>query len=390
MENDHKPFRQMILPLSLLTAIFFFNFIARIVPAPLMPTIMEDINLTNDQAGSFFLVIASGYFFSIICSGFVSSRLKHKKTLLVSAVGTGICFATAGFAQSYAGILASLLAVGITTGLYMPSGMAILTASIDNRHWGKAIGIHEMAPNVSFLVAPLLCEAFLLWWSWRSVFIVMGFLSIIAGLLFYKFSTAIDFEGEAPTLSALLPLAATPSFWMMMTLFTVGVIGTMGIYSMLPLYLVKIHGMVQAQANTLVSLSRILTIPVALTAGWLTDRIGVKRALTGQLLFTGLLTLLIGCSSGRMLQAVIICQPILAVCFFPPGFAALSRIGSPKTRNITISFIMPVAILIGGGFIPKIMGIMGNADYFSQSFMLCGALIFFCAGIPLALKLSGK
>jgi len=120
--------------------------------------------------------------------------------------------------------------------------------------------------------------------------------------------------------------------------FSLGVTGTLGVYSMLPLYLVKEHGMMQAQANTLISFSRVLTIPMALIAGYLTDRIGVKRTLSGVLFLTGIATLLIGILTGWPMKMVIFCQPLLAVCFFPPAFAALSQICKPEIRNIAISF----------------------------------------------------
>ena len=388
MQNKTAPFGPMILPLFLLTSIFFSNFVARIIPAPLMPTILTDLNLTEDQAGSFFLTISAGYFISILCSGFVSARLKHKKTLLISAIGTGIFLMGVGVSKGLVSILFCLFLLGLSTGLYLPSGMAILTASIDKSNWGKALGIHELAPNMSFLLAPLLCELFLLWWSWRSVFFVIGMLSLFFGLLFFKFSTAKDFRGEAPTLSAVIPMARTRSFWLMVLLFAVGVSGTMGIYSMMPLYLVKEHGMLQADANALVSLSRALAIPIALTAGWMADRIGLKRALTGQLFVNGCMTLLIGCVSGKAMLGVILLQPMVAQAFFPAGFAALSRVGSAKTRNISISFTLPISFLVGGGLMPKTMGILGNSGHFSAGFILCGVLLLACVLVPSILKFS--
>ena len=84
IETDAGP-RALLLPLTLLTLIFFLNFTVRIILAPLMPTLLTDLNLTPDQAGSFFLISASGYFISLTFSGFVSARLKHKKTILLAS-----------------------------------------------------------------------------------------------------------------------------------------------------------------------------------------------------------------------------------------------------------------------------------------------------------------
>ncbi len=379
--------KSLILTLFLLTGIFFLNFSVRIILAPLMPTILTDMNLAPDDAGSFFLIIASGYFISLILSGFVSSKLKHKKTILLAAVTAGVTIICTGLSQNLITIRLGLFAVGLSAGLYLPSGIAMLTSSIDRKNWGKVLGVHEMAPNLSFLLIPVICEGLLLWVSWRSILIIIGVMSIGFGLAFYTFFTAKDFSGEAPMLSSLKPLVSTPSFWMMMVLFSLGVGGALGVYSMLPLYLVKTHGMIQTEANTLITLSRILTLGMALLAGWLTDHIGEKKTLAGVLCITGILTFLMGILTGFPMKIILFLQPLSAVCFFPPAFAALSQICTQEYRNVVISFNIPVAFLVGGGVVPNIIGMLGESGYFSTGFILFGALIFAGSIIPFFLKL---
>jgi len=383
-END--TLKAQLMPVFFLTGIFFLNFTIRIIISPLLPSISADLNLTRDQAGSLFLVSASGYFIALLCSGFISSRLWHKKTIAFSALTAGMMFLLTGLSQNLFQMRLGLFIVGMAAAFYVPSGLAILTASIRPQNWGKAISIHELAPNLSFLLSPLICEGLLLWFSWRSVFAVIGAMSMVAGLSFFKCFTVKDFPGEAPVLKAVLPLVRTPSFWMIIALFILGVAGTLGVYSMLPLYLVNEHGMVQAQANTLITLSRILTLPMALLVGWLSDHFGLKRTLTAVLLLTGISTLLIGILSGRNLSVLIFCQPVFAVCFFPPAFAALSHIGSKETRNIAVSFTIPIAFLVGGGLVPNIIGILGENGLFSLGFIFTGGFILLGTMIPFFLR----
>jgi len=182
-------------PLFFLTSIFLLNFTIRIIISPLLPTILHDMSLAGDQAGSLFLMSALGYFITLICSGFVSEKLLHKKTIGLSAVMTGIVFIITGFSSSLAMMRTGIFITGMAAGLYLPSGIAMLTASISKKNWGKAVGVHELAPNLGFLLAPIACEAMLLWISWRSVFMVTGLVSIILGINFLKFSKAKDFPG---------------------------------------------------------------------------------------------------------------------------------------------------------------------------------------------------
>ena len=385
-KNKEKINRFQWLVLFFLTTIFFINFTIRIIISPLLPTISLDMGLSNDQGGSFFLISASGYFIVLLCSGFVSSKIGHKQTIAFSAIAAGTAFILTGLSQGLLGMRAGLFCVGMASALYLPSGIAMLTSSIHQDNWGKAIGIHELAPNLSFFLSPLICEILLLWLPWRGVFFIIGGVSIFLGFSFLKFFRVNDFFGESPTLTAFLPLMGERSFWMMIVLFSLGVIGTLGVYSMLPLFLVDIHGIARTQANSLIVLSRILTLPMPLLVGWVSDRVGLKPTLSVVLFLTGFLTLLVGVLTGQWVKMVIFCQPLMAVCFFPPAFAALSQIGSKKIQNIAISFTIPIAFLFGGGLVPNLIGILGSHGFFQLGFIIFGSMICLGAVIPFFLK----
>ncbi|MBA3012210.1 MAG: MFS transporter [Desulfobacula sp.] len=367
---------------------FLLNFTIRIIISPLLPTILHDMSLTGDQAGSLFLMSALGYFITLICSGFVSEKLLHKKTIGLSAVMTGIFFIITSFCNSLAMMRIGIFITGMAAGLYLPSGIAMLTASISKQNWGKAIGVHELAPNFSFLIAPIVCEAMLLWISWRSVLMVTGLMSMILGIIFLKFSKVKDFPGQSPKFNVLLQLLSSRSFWIMILLFTAGVTGTMGIYAMLPLYLVNEHGMLQTQANTLITLSRIMTLPMPFAVGWVSDRYGMKKTLTGVLILTGIFTLSLGLLSGSGLQVAVFFQPLLSVCFFPPAFSALSNIGVKETRNVMVSLTIPAAFLMGGGAAPTLIGFLADNGFFAMGVVGAGIAISAAALLPFFLKIE--
>jgi NNP family nitrate/nitrite transporter-like MFS transporter len=66
---------------------------------------------------------------------------------------------------------------------------------------------------------------------------------------------------------------------------------------------------------------------------------------------------------------------MVAVCFFPAGFAALSRIGSAETRSLAVSMAVPLGFLVGGGAIPLGIGVLGDAGRFAAGIAGTGALI---------------
>ena len=90
---------------------------------------------------------------------------------------------------------------------------------------------------------------------------------------------------------------------------------------------------------------------------------------------TGILTLLLGIASTYWVIIVVFLQPILAVCFYPAGFSALSSISTSENRNVAVSLTIPIAFVLGGGAVPAFIGIMADLGYFSWGISLSGVLI---------------
>jgi NNP family nitrate/nitrite transporter-like MFS transporter len=362
-------------PLLFLVGIFFLNILSRVILSPLMPAVEKDLKVGHDEAGSFFFLISLGYCIMLLTSGFVSSRLNHRRTIILSSMAVGGALLIVGLSHHLWGIRFGLLLLGMAAGLYLQSGIATITGLVSSRDWGKAIGIHEVAPNLGFFAAPFLAEALLAWFTWRGVAMVIGMASILAAVVFAFFGKGGTFPGEAPNSRVLRTILVEPSFWIMIALFSLGIGASMGVYTMIPLYLVSERGMERTWANTLLGLSRISTLFMAILAGLLVDRLGLKQTLKAVLLTTGFITVMLGLIPGSWIVLIIFLQPMLAACFFPAGFAALSRMGSPSIKNVAVSLTIPVSFLLGGGAIPAGIGLIGEAGLFFFGFVILGGLL---------------
>jgi NNP family nitrate/nitrite transporter-like MFS transporter len=367
--------KAQIFLLALLTGIFLINFLARIVLAPLMPVIEKELGLDHTGAGGLFMLIAIGYSAGLLGSGFVSSRLTHRLTIVLAAVGVGCIFFLIAASNTLWAICLGLILVGVSTGIYLPSGMTTITASIRPVHWGKAIAVHEMAPSLAFISAPLLVEGILVFFPWRVVLVLIGFASAVLGLTFLRFGPGGGFTGEAPTLGNIRLLFGKPAFWIMAVLFGLAIGSGVGIYSMMPLYLVAERGFERGMANTLVGLSRFPVIAMALASGWISDRFGPKPTITAVILLNGLATILLGILPGRWVIVMMFIQPMVMICFFPAGFMVLSRIVPPGVRNLSISLTIFIASFVGAGFLPQLMGVFGDRGAFGAAFILVGSLV---------------
>jgi NNP family nitrate/nitrite transporter-like MFS transporter len=387
--EDQERFRAHLRPLILLASIFFVNFLSRIILAPLMPGIESDLAISHADAGSFFLLISLGYFVTLLGSGFISSVLTHKQIIICSNLLLGMALLLTSISVGLWGMRLGLLLLGMAAGPYIPSGIATLTTLIKSKHWGKAIAIHEVAPNMSFVLAPLLSEFVLYWFSWRAVFVVLGVMALLLAGLFFRFGQGGEFHGESAGFASFRKLISNSSFWIMVAMFSLGISSTLGVYTMLPLYLVTEHGLERNWANALIAFSRIAGIGMALVGGWATDFFTPRLILRIVFFTTGLMTIFIGIASPSWIGIAVFLQPIVAVCFFPAGIAALSIVSSPKERNIAVSLTVPIAFLIGGGGVPTLIGFFGDLYSFGPGIAFVGGAILMGTIFPGFIQ-SGK
>jgi NNP family nitrate/nitrite transporter-like MFS transporter len=386
-DEEAASFRSQLSPVFFLAAIFLINFTSRIILSPLLPTIERELAISHSQAGFFFFLSSGGYLVGLLLSGLFASRSTHRLAIIVSIAGVGIAMLTVALATSLWLMRCGLFGVGFAAGLYLPSAIATITSLVDKRHWGKAISVHELAPNVAFFVSPFIAELFLRWASWRAALGFLGALSIAASAIFSGFGRGGGFPGESPFSVAFCALVRAPAFWLMVVLFGLGVSSTIGVYAMLPLYLVAERHVEPSWANTIVALSRSYGPILGLLGGWASDKLGAKQTIVISLVFTGAATLLLGPLSDHWLSGAVLFQPLVAVWFFPAAFAAIAMITPPNARNLAVAFSVPFGFLIGGGAIPTFIGAMGDAGSFATGFILTGALIASGGVLGLFLKL---
>jgi NNP family nitrate/nitrite transporter-like MFS transporter len=367
-----------------LVFIFTLNFASRVVLSPLLPLLEREQGLGHGEAGSLFLLIQFGYCFGLLVTGVISSRINHRRTILLSTTALGIVLLAMSGSTSMAGIRVGLVLLGTSAGLYLPSGMSTITEEIPRKHWGKAIAVHELAPNLGFVAAPLMAEVVLRMLPWRGVLAVLGALAILAGALFQMFTRGGTHRSEPPNFGMMRQLMRDSSLWVTAMCFAVAVGLSMGLYAMMPLFLVSEIGMERGLANTIVGLSRASGIGMIFFAGLVTDRVGHRRALTIFFSAMGILTLLLGLIHGRVITAVLVfLQPAAVACFFPTGFSMVSQIFPANLRGLAVSVVTIFGSLVGAGAIPPGIGYLAEITSFSLALSLLG---LFTLSMPLLLR----
>jgi len=370
--SSGRTFRSQLLPLLLLTGIVFSTMLPRAAFSPLLLPIEESLGISHAQAASFFLAISLGVSLSLFFSGIISSRLTHRNTIVLSTWLSGASLIVFANVPSFGAMQLVLFLFGMGFGLYPPSGMATITSLVKSREWGRALALHETGPNLGPVVAPLLSGLLLSWFSWRTIMTALGVVTLLMGAIFLLLGRGGRFCGSPPRFKNLKPLLCTPSFWILSILLGISLGSAMGVYAVLPTYLISERSMAGTTANTVVGLSRIAVLVSVFLSGWIADRIGHRRAMTVFLVSGGFLTVCLGILSGAPLITAAFLQPVFSTCFFPPALAAVAGMGPAETRNISYSTVLPIVSLTGTGIVPSMLGFFGDHLSFAMGLIILG------------------
>jgi MFS family permease len=376
------PFAPALPALALLTSVFFANFLARTLFGPLLLPISDHLGRSLAASANLFVFLSGGYSLAVLCAGFVSARLGHKGTIVASVACIGLGLLGLAGCDSFFGFSAWILIMGAGAGLYMPSSVVTITEVTPTAHWGQAFAVHEMAPNLAFIASPLVAEAFMATAGYPALFRLLGALCLLLAAVYALRGPRTVRPGMPPVLRNVKVIVARPAFWIMVLLFVLAVGVEVGVYNLVPAFLVQEKGVGRETANIILGCSRIVSLAFLPATGWIIRRVGYRRTLALCLAGTGAATALSGYGPLWWTAAMLTLQPVFVVCFFPVGFAVLSQVCPKATNDLSVSLTVMCTSVIGAGFMPAMLAWAGETFSFALSFALFGAAM--CAAGALA------
>jgi NNP family nitrate/nitrite transporter-like MFS transporter len=357
-----------------LTLVVYFGILPRLLLAPLLLRISETLGVTYDRASAVFLSGSVGFVIGLFSSGFIANRLHHRGTIALTILTVGTLLVTLSFVRSLVLFHLIFAALNWASGLYPGSGIASVNALAPRESRGIALAIHESGPNLAFLTAPILVAILAPSLGWQPLYRIVGGVTVLVGIAFAVFGRASNDRGQAPHFQNIAVFLRSGPFWIVSVMFVLAASGAMGVYSVLPTYLVVEHGLTEQVVNSLVGLSRVTGFASILLAGTMADRFGFVPVVVVVLGTTGLVTIAIGLASGFWLLAAVFLQPLLVGAFFPLGLTALSENSPPDAQNLAVALAIPLANLVGAGAMPPALAALGAAGHFRLGFVLLGAV----------------
>ena len=351
----------------------FLVFSARAVISPFLPIIEDELHISHAVAGGIFTFVSAGYTASLFLAGVLTPRIGCKRTIVLGFAVLATSFFSMKYTSTYFSLVGVSLFIGLGAGLYIPSAIPLITAIFKRDNWGKAIGFHQTAAPFSTFSIPILSTIALGYFHWKNFFAVLSGVCLIVMLFFWVFAPHHrPQEEKRPRFASVL---GRKDFWLIVSLWIIAGAGFMGIYNVIPLFLVKEKGIQLEMANIIFGFSRGGGFFAGILGGFLVDRYGVKKILTVVLLATGLSEMGIALAQGfPSLVTMLFMQGTFCAGFFPIALVAISKITSPNERSIFTGATMAIGTFVAAGVTPVALGAVADVWDFQIGILFLGAL----------------
>ena len=176
-------------------------------------------------------------------------------------------------------------------------------------------------------------------------------------------------------------------FWIITALWCSCAVASMGIFNIVPLFLVKERGIQIETANTIFSISRIGGLIAMISIGFMIDRFNLKKLLFVLLLATALTTVGIAVIENYWaLSVMLFLQATFSVVFFPAGLVAIAKLTTLSERSMFTGILMSMSGIIGPGLSPIILGAIADVWNFQVGILGSGIIMILACLLIKSLK----
>lgn len=355
---------------------------------PLLPFIRDELSLDYTQAGILFSAFNISYGLSQLPAGWFADRFGPRLTLTIGVAGVAVAGLLAGLSQTYLMLAGVLVLMGLAGGGYHPSAAPLVSASVEPKNRGRALGIHQVGGTVSFFLAPIIAAGIAGALGWRGTFITLSIPTIAFGLVFYALLGRMG-QTSRPKPASAAPTEALPApvnRRRLMAFLILGIASMVLIYStitFIPLYVVDHLGESKKIGATMVALVFSGGIWAGPLGGYLSDRIGRVPVLLAVGLIGGPAIYLMTLTPyGLALWAILIIIG-MAMHLGMPVVEAYIISHTPEHRRSTVLGIYYLGSRGGPGVMAPVIGYFIDNYGFTTSFSLVAAAVIavtlFCA-----------
>jgi predicted MFS family arabinose efflux permease len=183
-QQGARPDARAWVVLAILCFVYVINFLDRQLLSILAKPIQDDLGVTDGQLG-----LISGLYFALfycvlaIPVGWIADRTNRAKLLSIACAVWSAATMACGLAANYPQLAVARMAVGVGEAGGVPPSYAIISDYFPSGQRGTALGIFNLGPPLGMALGVAFGASIAAAYNWRSAFMVLGAVGIIAALV---------------------------------------------------------------------------------------------------------------------------------------------------------------------------------------------------------------
>ena len=156
---------------------------------PLLPSIRDYFKIKSYTGASavpmsFALASATGQ----LPAGWMADRMGPVFLIMIGTLGVAVAGVLIGISQTYVMLVVFLILMGLLSGGYHPAATPLISASVEPRQRGRALGFHLVGGNAAFFVSPIIAFGIIKIFGeesgWRYSFLILAIPTVVFALIF--------------------------------------------------------------------------------------------------------------------------------------------------------------------------------------------------------------
>ena len=338
--------------------------------------IRSDFALDYTQSGLVISAFSLSYGIGQLPSGWLADHMGRRIVITIGICGLALAGLIVGLSQTYIMMIIFLALMGLLGGGYHPAAAPAVSASVEPKNQGWALGLHTIGGSLSFFLAPLIAAAIAAVWGWRGPFVTLAVPTMIFGIAFYVLLGRLTDTKKVKHRITSSDSQALPTpgrmrrlvFFIALSALTQAVI--FSTVAFIPLFLVDHFGVSKETAAALISLVYSAGLWAGPLGGYLSDRLGKISMILAVCFLAGPTIYLLNVAPfGIGIGALLVGIGVITYFRMPVSESYIVSHTSERNRS-TILGIYFFSQMEGGGVLTPVMGYLIDRFGFYSSFTI--------------------
>ena len=361
-------------------ALMIFDYVDRQVIVSLFPYLKAEWDLSDKQLGALVSVVSVTVAIGAVPVALFADRVSRVKSIVAMATLWSLATVSCMWVRGYSQLLAARSVVGLGEAGYGSVGAALIASHFPARLRGALMAGFFASASVGSVLGVMLGGLIAARWGWQAAFGVVGLPGLMLALLYLKvrdyrtvrLEPALDAKrrslGEA-TRHIVKVLARSRTMLWVCVGGAAQLVVVSALWSWLPSFLNRVHGVVPAQAGLKAALVVLCGAAGSVIWGALVDRVGTRhprrKLVTMALLCVASMVVLVT-AFGTTLPApaqfaLIALGGFMATCTVGPVSAIVIDVVHPGVRATGSSVLALFQNLFGLAAGPFVAGVLSDA-----------------------------